>query len=304
MTCAFPPPLISLPMPPSTTLTFVLLALAICAVWLKPVAVTARIAAAPWMVLFAAAVVSGLISGVLHAPALIALAAFAAAAWLTVGARQKYLRVLFGIVTLLLGFALAIHRLPGFNNPVVIAGAMFSPDAARFTQYANFDKGTVGLMLLAFLCSRMRAWAELSGVLKQTLPVLTVTLVAVLGAAAGVGFVHPQFKLPEVTLLFLAVNLFFTVIAEEAFFRDFIQARIAASLTRVRHGGLIAAACSALLFGAAHLAGDPVYALLAFIAGLGYAYAYYKTQRVEAPILIHIALNIVHFVGFTYPYIK
>jgi membrane protease YdiL (CAAX protease family) len=287
-----------------TLLTFLLLGLAICSVWLKPVSFAANAKATPWMALFAAAVISGWAAGVLYAPAVIALAAFAACAWLAATAQQKTMRVVFGLLTLLLGFALAIHRLPGFNNPIVIAGAMFSPDAARFTQYANFDKGTVGLMLLALLCNRVRTRAEMRDVLNKTLPVLALTLIAVLATAVGIGLVHPDVKLPEVTLLFLAVNLFFTVIAEEAFFRGFIQARIAASLTSVRHGGLIAAACSALLFGAAHLAGGPAYALLAFIAGLGYAYAYHKTQRIEAPILIHIALNAVHFIGFTYPYIK
>jgi membrane protease YdiL (CAAX protease family) len=290
--------------PTLTLLTFILLGLAICSVWLKPVSFTVDASIKPWVALFAAAVVSGLSAGVLHAPALIALAAFAGSAWLAATAQKKTMHVVFGLLTLLLGFALAIHRLPGFNNPIVIAGALFSPDAARFTQYANFDKGTVGLMLLAFLGSRVRTWPELGSVLQKSLPVLGVTVIAVLATAVGVGLVHPDVKLPEVTLLFLAVNLFFTVIAEEAFFRGFIQARIAASLTRVHHGGLIAAACSALLFGAAHLAGGPAYALLAVIAGLGYAYAYHKTQRIEAPILIHIALNAVHFIGFTYPYAK
>jgi membrane protease YdiL (CAAX protease family) len=30
--------------------------------------------------------------------------------------------------------------------------------------------------------------------------------------------------------------------------------------------------------------------------------AYQRTQRIEAAIIVHIALNAVHFIGFTYPY--
>jgi membrane protease YdiL (CAAX protease family) len=73
-------------------------------------------------------------------------------------------------------------------------------------------------------------------------------------------------------------------------------------LSGVRHGQWIAVVVSALLFGAAHLAGGALYAILACIAGLGYAYAYQRTQRIEAAIIVHIALNAVHFIAFTYPY--
>jgi len=59
-----------------------------------------------------------------------------------------------------------------------------------------------------------------------------------------------------------------------------------------------------LLFGAAHAAGGGVYVLLAAISGLGYAYAYYATQRIEAPIIVHIVVNAVHFIGFTYPHLR
>jgi hypothetical protein len=61
---------------------------------------------------------------------------------------------------------------------------------------------------------------------------------------------------------------------------------------------------SALLFGAVHLAGGLPYTLLATVAGAGYAYCYHLTKRIEAPIVLHIALNAVHFVGFTYPALR
>lgn len=275
-------------------ITFILLALAIIAVWFRRYPL--------WAGLFIAAIVSGLVSGALHAPAVIALAAFAGVAYLAGSAAGKSTRIIFGILTALLGFALAIHKLPGFSNPVVIAGAVLSPGAAPFTQYANFDKGTVGLMLLAFLCARAGGWAELGGVLRKTWPVLLATVAAVLAFATGVGLVRPDIKLPQVTLTFLAVNLFFTVIAEEAFFRGFLQARLASALAGVRHGQWLAVTGSALLFGAAHLAGGAMYALLAVIAGFGYAVAYQRTQRIEAAIMVHIALNAIHFTAFTYPY--
>jgi membrane protease YdiL (CAAX protease family) len=55
------------------------------------------------------------------------------------------------------------------------------------------------------------------------------------------------------------------------------------------------------LFGLAHWGGGARYAMLASVAGLGYALVYARVRRVEASILVHFAVNAVHFVGFTYP---
>ncbi|HEX8404637.1 MAG TPA: CPBP family intramembrane glutamic endopeptidase [Duganella sp.] len=285
--------------------SFILLAAAICAVWARPVAIR-RTAVPPWLALFLGACVVGLAADVLRAPAIAALAATGGAAWLTARAPQQAVRVVFGVVTALLAVALATHKLPGFNNPIVIKAVVLSDGALPFTQYANFDKGAVGLIVLALLCDggRTRAWGEFGAVLKRTLPVLLVTLVAVLGLAMASGAVRPDFKLTQLTMQFIAVNLFFTVVAEEAFFRGFLQQRLAESLARWPCGKWFAVAVSALLFGAVHLAGGLPYALLATVAGVGYAYCYHLTKRIEAPIMLHIALNAVHFVGFTYPALR
>ena len=287
----------------TTLATYILLAAAICAAWAKPVAL-GRSAVKPWVPFFVAALALGVAAGVLRAPAIVALAALAGTSYMTARAPQRYVRVVFGVVTALLALALAIHKLPGFNNAVVIDAVTISPGAIPFTQYANFDKGAVGLILLAFLCSRARSWNEFGGVLKQCLPVLLATLVAVLGLATAIGAVRPDFKLSQLTMQFIAVNLFFTVVAEEAFFRGFLQHRLATSLARWRSGKWIAVVCSALLFGAVHLPGGVPYAVLATVAGFGYAYAYHATRRIEAPIFLHTALNAIHFIAFTYPALR
>ncbi|MEV4782800.1 CPBP family intramembrane glutamic endopeptidase [Burkholderia sp. LMU1-1-1.1] len=287
----------------TTIATYILLAAAICAAWAKPVAL-GRVALPPWLAFFVAALAFGMAAGVLRSPAIVALAALAGTAYMTARAPRQYVRVIFGVVTAVLALALAIHKLPGFNNAVVIDAVTLSPGAAPFTQYANFDKGAVGLILLALLCSRTRSWNEFGGVIKQCLPVLLATLAAVLGLAMAIGAVRPDFKLSQLTMQFIAVNLFFTVVAEEAFFRGFLQHRLAASLARWRSGKWIALVCSALLFGLVHLPGGAPYALLATVAGFGYAYAYHATQRIEAPIFLHIALNAAHFIAFSYPALR
>jgi membrane protease YdiL (CAAX protease family) len=187
---------------------------------------------------------------------------------------------------------------------VLIAGVKLSPDAAPFTQYANFDKASVGLILLAFFCNRARTVSEWKETLRRACPVVVVTSASIIVIAILAGYVKPDFKISSITLVFLAANLLFTCVAEEAFFRGFLQSRIAKSLHRFRFGSLATIICSGMLFGIAHAAGGFYYVMLATLAGFGYAYAYAVTRRIEASILTHFALNAVHFVGFTYPHLQ
>ncbi|MYM82055.1 CPBP family intramembrane metalloprotease [Duganella sp. FT50W] len=279
---------------------FLFLALAIGAVWLRPLPVGRR-ALPAWPLLLSMALAWGLVGGVVTPPAVAALLLLAALAYGCAAAPQRWLRLLCGVLTGVLALALAMHKLPGFHNPLLLDRVVLSEGAAPFSLYANFDKGAVGLILLALLCRRVSSRAELGEVVRRTVPVLGLTLLVTLGFAVAAGVVGVDFKFPPQAPTFIAVNLLFTVVAEEAFFRGFLQARLANALTRWRWGTWVAVAVSALLFGLAHLGGGLLYGILAGIAGLGYACAYQRTRRIEAAILVHIALNVVHFIAFTYP---
>jgi membrane protease YdiL (CAAX protease family) len=280
---------------------FLFLAFALLSAWTPPFLMGRR-PLPLWLLFFIMAMAWGVAGGVLQPAGVAALLAFTAAARAAASARRNWVRNACLLSTILLALALALHKLPGFNNPVLIDHAVLSAGAAPFTLYANFDKGAVGLVLLALLSRRVDSWKELGQVLWRTLPVLAITLVATLGFAVLAGLVGLDLKLPAQSLTFVSVNLLFTVIAEEAFFRGLLQARLAAALARQAWGPWLAVALSALLFGAAHLGGGLAYGILATVAGLGYALAYQRTQRIEAAILVHIALNVAHFVCFTYPY--
>lgn len=283
-------------------ITFSLLALSMCATWIKPIRVGTRLSVSPWLLPFAGAIVAGLVNAYLSWAALIGLGAFGVAAYMASRSKANpRRRILFEFLSALLALALALHLLPGFHNPLLVADIRFSADALPYTQYANFDKAAAGLILLALLVNRAASMTEWRDMLRRICPVAVVTTAAVIAAAIAAGDVRPDFKLSWYTPIFLATNLFFVCVAEEAFFRGFLQDRLGRSLSRVRFGEPLAILCSAVLFGAAHLAGGPMYAGIAAMAGLGYAYAYAMVKRIEAPILVHFALNAVHFIGFTYP---
>lgn len=283
-------------------ITFGLLGLSICAAWLEPVRMGKRIILPLWLLPFAGAVIAGLVEGYLAWPALVALGALGATAYMTRRpAASRSQRILFGSSTVLLALALALHALPGFHNPLLVSNIQFSPDAAPFSQYANFDKAAVGLILLASLTNRSRTLGEWREMLRRILPVAVVTIAVVIAAAIAAGIVKLDVKLSWYTPVFLVTNLLFVCVVEEAFFRGFLQDRLGKSLSGIPFGTLIAVACSAVLFGVAHIGGGLAYACIATLAGLGYAYSYAVTERIEAPILVHFGFNAVHFIGFTYP---
>lgn len=296
-------------------LSFSLLGMAICAAWypstnnIAGAGAAARLRPPPWLLLFGAAIASGLAAGILAWIAVLELALFGAVAY-AAGRDDlaRRWRLLSGIVCALMALALAMHALPGFNNPVLIAKAQFSPGAAPFTQYANFDKAAVGLILLACLCRRAASAAQWRDSVRRALPIAAATIVVVMAVALLIAYVKLDLHLPRYTAVFIAANILFTCVAEEAFFRGFLQQRLSRALASTAlaaspYGAGIALVGSAVAFGAVHVGGGPVYVLLATLCGLGYAYAYSAVRRIEASVIVHGAFNIVHFLAFSYPYL-
>src|SRR5690606_2387397 len=113
---------------------------------------------------------------------------------------------------------LALHPFPGIPNPVALASALTGPTSTPFTQYANFDETAAGLALLAYFSPRLRSKSELGEVFAPTAITALATTVLLLGVGVGTDYFAFDPKLPPFTLTFLAINLLFTCVAEEAFF--------------------------------------------------------------------------------------
>lgn len=288
---------------PSLPLPFVLLALSICAVWVPPLISRSNFTTHVWPLLFLAAGAMAIGAGIVTTAGALAIAAFWALLYLATRLDTQVWRWVCMALASALALLLAFHLAPGFKNPILLEKVLITPDALPYTQYANFDKASVGLLLLALVCQRARAAHELLAILQRFYLPAILTLIAVIGLALALGYVRPAIKWPAFTWLFAVVNLLFVCVAEEAFFRGFLQHRLARYLSRknVPAAVTIAIAVCAVLFGLSHFGGGLGYVTLATVAGIGYGYVYQRTQRIEAPILTHFALNMVHFIGFTYP---
>ncbi len=283
--------------------TFALLGPSICAVWLPAIAVPSWRPVPPWLLLFVAAIVAGISTGVLQWPAALSLALLAALAWSSRNLGCTLLRVLATLGAIVLALALALHAVPGFMNPVVIDAVRFSADSGPVTQYANFDKGAVGLLLLALMAPHVKSFNDLRRMAMPSLLTALATAVVVLGVAMALGHVRWDPKWPPEALSFLMINLLFTCVAEEAFFRGVIQEQITRACEHFPRLVWLPVLISTALFSLAHAGGGAPLMAFAALAGLGYSLAYVWTRRVEAAVLVHFTVNAVHFIGFSYPYL-
>lgn len=278
-----------------------LLALAICCVWI-PSLPLGRYRLQAWLPPFLAATLAGLVLGILAWTAVSALAALAGIAWASRRAASIAVRRALTVLAALVALALALHLAPGFQNPKLLASVQVSPDSAPLTQYLNFDKAAAGLILLAVYVPHTSTIAGLKRILGTTVIVAAATTILVVGLAWAVGYVKADIKFPPYAFAFLATNLFFTCIPEEAFFRGLLQEKLASKVqawpSYLRWTPVLV---STLLFGLAHAAGDKTFIALATLAGLGYSIAYALTRRIESAVLTHFAVNMVQFIGFSYP---
>lgn len=271
-----------------------LLALTVVALWLRPwwwlAAFIVFLAVSLWLKLVApVALIPVCLTGGLY---------FA----FTRYANTTRVRLALLIVLSLLSVAFGVHAFPGFTAWDVVDTVKLSDSSAGYTMRYFLDKPLIGVFVLGLAYSGLaRSWSHWRDMLHRLWKPLLAGLAIVYALSALLGYTRWDPTLSALFWPWAFKNLLFVCVAEEAFFRGFLQHQFAAMIPH-RHAGIIALFITAMLFGIAHIAGGPTYVLLATVAGLVYGYAYYVTGRIEAAILTHFLLNAGHFLLFTYPY--
>lgn len=210
---------------------------------------------------------------------------------------------LFGLVyfvTVVVGFFIAIYRPSEFNYPLVLQAASLYDGGQPYSLFVNTSKAMGGYLVVLMLLNQSNiqsAQRDLPrSLIVTTLIVAFITLVACL--VFNVGW---EPKIPDGLLIFIAVNLGVTVLAEEAFFRLLIQKQIASFFTHKKMGVWVAAFITTILFTLSHTASiGPAFALY-LIAGAGYSFVYAYTNRLSMAIAVHFGVNILHFLLLEYP---
>lgn len=257
-------------------MSFIFLALSLLSVWIKR---TPYI----WGSLLALSVIFGIEAGLVHASGLFYLLLLA----LLWGLYAKDRGVLLFSAIVALGTCFKLKLIPGFSPHLITPKFML-----------GLQSPVVGLFPLALAVPLARGLDDIKPILKGLgLGILGIGVLAILATFSGA--IKGDLTLPTHFPLRLLVNLIFTCIPEEAFYRGFIQN----TLSRY-FGNILALLLTSALFTLAHAFWAPNPAILAFtfIASLLYGSVYLTSKRIESSILTHFLLNLFHMVFFNYSF--
>jgi uncharacterized protein len=277
---------------PFPLLAFVALTAALLSVRVGP-----RVWATAGVVACAFATAAGIVDG----RGLIAIGALALLCVWSRGATRLPWPIVANASMLALCAAFFVHVLPGFDNPRVVDADVLGPGSLPYTKYLNFDKGVAGLFLLGLVVAPEAIPGDGRTRTVVTLGRLALLVGVVMALSLGVGYVRWDPKLPSWTPLWLWSMLLLTALPEEALFRGVVQSAIERWVDDRRYATAAAVVIAGVLFGIAHLAGGPMYVLLASVAGVGYGWIYASTRSIGWAIAAHAGLNTVHFLLFSYP---
>lgn len=285
-----------MPMNLISTLAYVFLYLTVLTLWMP-----SRGRIPLWYMPLACSIVFGFIAHHLTPAALPPLAVLAVSTRFLKKSERRGVRALAAGVLSITGLGLGAHLFPGFYNLKVVDAVHVSQDGIPFTLHLNFDKTLIGIFILGEMHELMRtgsAWKKLMPEIAARTPFIILVL-ALLSVAFQ--FVRWDPKLPAILPIWAVTNLLFVCVAEEGFFRGFLQKYLSELWQDLRYGKLMALSIASLLFGVAHFTGGATYVVLASIAGFGYGWMYQLTGRIEASIVTHFLLNLVHLLLLTYP---
>lgn len=248
-----------------------------------------------WLALLVAYILA-LISGQVTFTGITFLALTALCLWAATDYLSGWKQALAHLAFIALSVLLFMHLLPGFHNLRVFDKVRFTPDAAPFTMYLNLDKPFVGFLLFSFLGKHWQTQKQLFRAI--VLPLASIAFIC-LGIGLLLHFISWSPKFPAGGWLWMLNNLLLVAVAEEALFRGYLQGYFGKRFF-AKEKYYLPLLITAFLFGIVHTTGGPALMLLAFIAGIGYGFAYHR-GGILAAILTHFLFNLLHFLLFTYP---
>ncbi len=214
----------------------------------------------------------------------------------------KPVKFLLFITIFFFSILLMKSLIPGVYNWQIIDNEFLSTGAVQYSLYLNIDKAAIAIVLGLFVLKPIRHISQVVHIFRDIFPLMIfgVTLLIALGLVSTT--VDFDFKMPDLWLIWMIVNLGILCVSQELFLRLFLQDTITTYLPNNIAGKGVAILICAMIFAFLFPPHPNVY-FMTFIAALFYGYAYERSKRVEASILLHFIINCIHFFFFTYPYI-
>ena len=201
----------------------------------------------------------------------------------------------------LIGLSLLSHQFESFRSLIIFDKILLSTSSAAFALKLPTDQILLALCLAIWYLGPQRNAIRRDWVL--ILMAFAGLALILIPAALSSGFVEYELKHTELFYWWALHNLFVVCFAEEMFFRGFVQTKLLHYFQeRSLQARNISILLSASIFALAHYKGGSAYMALAGIAGLFYSWTYAKSDRIQNSILLHFAVNSLHFLFFTYPF--
>lgn len=280
-----------------SSLTFLVLAASLIGIWVFE-------SGAKKLQLFFIFVVFGLMSQHLSVLGVLAIAIYGAIGWVSFRSNwHGFVSFLFYLAFLVISVGLFLHKVPGIYNWELAKDMVLGTTGARpYSLWFNLDKPLIAFFGLLWAVPYLDNWQDIKFTIKKTLLPFVMMMLVVPYLSVKMGFVtwDPKWQ-PDLFAAWIFKNLFLVVLAEEVIFRGFIQMRLRVWMERKGMRSWPAVLVAGILFGLAHYAGGWNYVFLSSLAGICYGWAQYRSQAIEAAIFLHLSLNTVHFLFFTYP---
>ena len=153
----------------------------------------------------------------------------------------------------LLTYAIATYRPEGFSYPAIWESPGLHEGGAPFIIFVNLSKGIGGLLLLAWLSGTSSQYQKRSMMSPfYSLGVALLGVVTMTALALWVFSIALILKFTYEFILFFGVNLIFTVIPEEVFFRLLLQKQITTAFDSLFVGKAVALVAVGVLFAFVH----------------------------------------------------
>lgn len=226
--------------------------------------------------------------------------------WISIRGFEKFLspaaKMLSFMALLLITIGLSTHILPGFNNMIYLKNYAVSEASRPHDEYWNFDKPFLMLCLLNYYMEGYYKRGNLAHSIKVGLALTLVCALVLIIAGTGLGYIALDIKWPDIIYSWAFLN-FVAILAEEGFYRAFLQRLIADYSVKFipKYGEILALFITSSLFGISHYKMGFIHAILCSVAGFLFGYGLTKSKRVEACMISHFMLNMLHLTLFTYP---
>ena len=181
-------------------------------------------------------------------------------------------------------------------------GLRTSTNAVPFSIVSNMDEAFIALAFLPIFFQLKKKSAQslpMSGLLFITGMYLMVSSGLLITTALLLKKVQFEFTYPGFMSIWI-INTVWVSFSEELFYRGVVQNYLIKTIPSMPN---VAVLFTAVIYGLMYsrLGWDIVG--LCVMAGLFYGFLYKGTKRIWCPILLHVCLNSIHFIFFSYPFL-